>query len=278
MDWIQGEKFIKIADSTFSVGERAIDDYDGLPNTFCEKDLRDINIVYTHTIYVKSLYDRIKDIDKEFVVITHNSDVNIDASFFVPNNVVKWFTQNVNVLHDKIESIPIGLENDRWFADIRKKEKMLKKLSQPKRHKNLVYMNHNVATNPVKRERAYNVLGTKSWVTSERGVNGQDFDSYLDNIYNHKFVICPEGNGIDTHRIWEALYMGTIPIGEHNINNSFYKDLSILMVDDWEDITEDSLNLLCDIMNLRIYNTDKLKFGYWANKILKEINKTLYAK
>lgn len=27
-----------------------------------------------------------------------------------------------------------------------------------------------------------------------------------------KFVICPRGNGIDTHRIWESLWRGSIPI------------------------------------------------------------------
>ena len=28
----------------------------------------------------------------------------------------------------------------------------------------------------------------------------------------HRFVACPEGNGIDTHRFWETLYRGSIPI------------------------------------------------------------------
>ena len=31
-------------------------------------------------------------------------------------------------------------------------------------------------------------------------------------LLNYMFVICPEGNGIDTHRMWEALYLRTIPI------------------------------------------------------------------
>ena len=64
--------------------------------------------------------------------------------------------------------------------------------------------------------------------------NGDNFDGYLDNIYNHRFVLCPEGNGIDTHRLWECLYMGTIPIVKANKNVRFYEDLPILMVNEWK--------------------------------------------
>jgi hypothetical protein len=31
-------------------------------------------------------------------------------------------------------------------------------------------------------------------------------------VKQHKFVLCPRGNGIDTHRFWETLYRGAIPI------------------------------------------------------------------
>ena len=36
--------------------------------------------------------------------------------------------------------------------------------------------------------------------------------SYLQEIYDSHMVIVPRGNGLDTHRFWETLYMGAIPI------------------------------------------------------------------
>lgn len=30
--------------------------------------------------------------------------------------------------------------------------------------------------------------------------------------HNHRFVLCPRGNGVDTHRFWETLYRGAVPI------------------------------------------------------------------
>lgn len=276
MDWIQGQKFWEIADFIYMPVTRRQDDYSMLPNTFEVDKLEDINIVYTHTFYVRQLFSLLAELPQRFVVITHNSDVNIDDSFLVPNNVVKWFSQNVNVIHEKIESIPIGLENDMWFPQLRKKEKMLAKLKEPRKYKNLVYMNFNIATNPAKRQPVYDALKDEPWVTVDMGVNGKRFDQYLDNIYNHKFVLCPEGNGIDTHRIWECLYMGTTSLVNANINRNFYYDLPMIEVGEWKLITEDWCNHAYeDIKWLEINNPNLnprvLTFEYWKHRILSSI-------
>jgi len=158
MNWIQGQKFIEIADFTFSPKEKHRDDYDNLPNTldinnsYWQQEHSRTPIIYTHGIYAKELFTVIKHINCQVIVITHNSDTNIDSSFALPDNVVKWYAQNVNTTNTKIESIPIGLENDRWFQKIRKKQKMLNTLTLPTHPKrNLLYVNVNVATNPEKK-------------------------------------------------------------------------------------------------------------------------------
>lgn len=277
MDWIQGQKFKGIADFTYSPHVKLPGDYDNLPNTFDTALLEDTNVVYTHTMYVKQLFKILEELPQKFIVITHNSDVNIDNGFSVPDNVIKWFSQNINVFHEKIESVPIGLENDMWFADIHKKEKMLAKLKQPKKYKNLVYMNFNIGTNPAKRTKPYQVLKDKPWVTVDMHNNGYNFDSYLDNIYNHKFVICPEGNGIDTHRIWETLYMGSIPIVDNNINAELLYSYfpHCIAYEGWEWVTEDYLNNeFKKIEEIKSYfDGDKkmLTFEYWKNKILSHL-------
>lgn len=267
-DIITGDRFIEIADFRYAPEVKSTDAYDNLQNTLDASKLKDFDIIYTHTFYVKQLFEVIKDSDKKLIIITHNSDMNVDSSFIVPDNVVKWFAQNVNVVNPKIESIPIGLENDRWFPSERKKEKMAEKYREGIRMKNLVYINHNVANNPAKREGIYELFAGQRWATIQDGRNGQDFDSYLDNVYNHNFMICPEGNGIDTHRTWECLYMGTIPIEKRNINNSFHCDMPIFLVDDWSQITEKIAELWPVLFCNR--NKERLTFEYWKNKILNE--------
>lgn len=239
MNYIQGEKFIGLANG--------------------------IDIFYCHTHDVGVLLKE-KQESTPYVLITHNSDESVN--FTPPDNVISWYAQNVNIIHPRIESIPLGLENSQWFPETHKKDKMTMKLTQQREFKNLVYLNHNIDTSPGKRLKPYQLLEGKPWVTMERRSNGQDFDSYLNNIYNHKFVICPEGHGIDTHRTWETLYMGSIPIEKRNINNQFYTDLPICFVDDWEEVTEEYLDRWFAGSSWQTWNMEKLDFEYWKKKII----------
>lgn len=273
VDFIIGEKFYSIVDFIYSSNkfEYGHQDYNKLQNTFDVNKLKDINIVYFHTMYKDQFFEKIKNLDNKFIIITHNSDINIDFDDSPPN-VIKWFSQNVNCNSKKIESLPIGLENSKWFRHLNKKEKMVKKLSEDKNIKNLLYINHNPNTYPKDRIEPYNIFNN-TWTTVQNGHNGQNFDVYLDNIYNHKFVLSPRGNGIDTHRKWEALYLKTIPIEKRNINNTFYDDLPICFVDDWKEITEDFLNEEYERINKLEWNLDKLNMSYWKNRIKDYENK-----
>ena len=272
MDFIVGEKFYDIADFIFStnITENVNEDYNKLENTFDISKLQEINIVYLHTMYKNQFFDVIRPLDNKFIVVTHNSDINIDSVLNVPKNVIKWYSQNINIYDPILESIPIGLENSRWFPHFRKKEKIIDILNTKKVHRNLVYMNHNINTNPM-RKIPYDILKDKSFVTTKMRMNGQYYDEYINQIYNHKFVVCPEGNGIDTHRTWETLYLKSIPIEISNFNNSYYRDLPICFVNSWEEITEDFLNKEYErIINTK-WNLDKLKMSYWKNKILENV-------
>ena len=265
IDWIQGDKFIGLADFTYSPQAKMSGDYDKLPNTLDLSKLKGGDIIYTHTIYAKQLFEVIADVPVNLIIITHNSDINIDESFKLPANVLKWYSQNVNVVDKRIESIPIGIENDRWLRKVSKKDKMLEKLQRAKKYRNLVYMNHNLFTNYKIREKPYVLFKDKSYVTKVFGKNGCSFDFYIDNIYNHKYMICPEGNGMDTHRFWECLYMRTVPIVVKDINNWFYKDLPVLYINSWEEITRELLDDMWLMFDK--WDDEKLTFGYWRNKI-----------
>ena len=43
-----------------------------------------------------------------------------------------------------------------------------------------------------------------------------DFKSYLTELKQHRFCLCLRGNGLDTHRFYESLLMGTIPVIVNN--------------------------------------------------------------
>lgn len=262
-----------MADFTFSLGKPMPGDVDNLPNTLDLSKLEDGSIVYTHSMYTRQLFDVIRHVDKRVIVITHNGDWNMDDSYIIPECVDTWYAQNVDTYNPKVVSIPIGLENPWWFVAEHKKDKMLAMMKKPKQIRNLVYVNHSRFTKPRPRIAAYQWFQGWQWATCKEGVNGHEFDDYLDNLFNHHFMCCPEGNGIDTHRTWEALYMGTIPIEIRNANNRFYADLPICFVDRWEECTLSFLERELDRINKLSWNIggkwnmDKLQMHYWKNLI-----------
>jgi len=250
MDWIQGERFMELANN--------------------------VNIFYRETHGVNTFLKNVPTAEP-FVLISHNSDgcimshpnrddhANVDL---MPYNLVHWFGQNVNVIDRRITSIPLGLENSRWLKKDPKLIKMEEKLKEPYKIRNLLYINHNVATNPEERQSPYLLFANKDWATLKRGKNGEGFSAYLDDLCSHQFILSPQGHGMDTVRTWEALYMGVIPIEKRNLNNRFYEDLPICFVNDWEQITEEFLQREYVRIKTVEWNLEKLNFKYWADKIL----------
>lgn len=267
-DYISGEKFTSFCD--IMIHDEIWEEY------FSKKSLDKIFTINKEKIIVYSrpnfldmlvssgIIDRFKE---KIVLVTHNSDYGIRN--VIPNIHIQ-FSQNICIDSEKLISLPIGLENSYNFPEIGKIDKMKRILNQEKKIKNLVYMNHTISTNPAVRSPLYDLFGGKSYFTSVKNKNnGIDFDDYLYNIYNHKFVLSPEGNGVDTHRTWECLYMGTIPIVKRNFNNRYLEGkLPICFVDDWGELEEDFLEKEYSRIKNTKWNLELLTFTYWKNLIL----------
>jgi hypothetical protein len=72
---------------------------------------------------------------------------------------------------------------------------------------------------------------------------GIEYNEYMNRIPQYKFIISPEGNGVDCHRHYEALMAGCIPIIEtHEGIKQKYAGCPILYTYDYTEITEDYLN------------------------------------
>jgi glycosyltransferase involved in cell wall biosynthesis len=269
-DYIQGDKFQALAKWVFSPSIKWFpdDDYRSLVNTLNLKFLQDYDIVYTHTFYVKDFFEVIKRTDKKVILISHSCDSNIDETYLIPDNIVKWYSHTFKINDPRCVRVPLGLENNRRDFGVKKKEKMTAKLRERKNTINPVYINFLPDTNPEKRGNVYSYFEDKEFATVKHGCG---FDEYLNDIYNHDFVISPEGSGMECHRTWEALYMGSIPIEIRNINNEqLYEDLPICLIDDWNDITLDFL--IDELIRIKSGNwsLEKLNFKYWKNIILND--------
>lgn len=230
-----------------------------------------IHYDHSHEVNLTRIYNKIVK-DNIKVVVTHNSDHslsmirNIDIQLFDEIiQKVKWFSVNCDILHENAQSLPIGLENNEWHKDLNKYQKILTlhQNRQPK-HQKITCM-FSLKTNPKRKITLYYYqLFSHLGLVSE-STNGSNFDEYLVNLFNSKFCICPCGNGYDTHRIWEAIYLGAIPVIENEIALSYYKQvieplymfpLAIANLDHW----------LCNPTGLNT-NDDKIYTPYWRKLV-----------
>lgn len=88
--------------------------------------------------------------------------------------------------------------------------------------------------------------------------------NYFAELPRYKFVISPEGNGIDCHRHYEALIAGCIPIVENNLAiRHKYAGLPILYTHNYSEVTADYLNKQYEIMLNKSYNFSRLFLNFY---------------
>jgi hypothetical protein len=195
---------------------------------------------YSHRI--DELSTKIQFFNNDFILFTHNSDFDVRNTPYVKHilncpKLKKWYSQNLCFEHEKINLIPIGIANSQWahgnlpfFKNI-----ILEDYFKTKN----VYFNFNINTNRNKRQPAYNSLNNKlEWLRTIEP------DENLLRLRDYKFCICPDGNGIDTHRLWEALYLKTVPIMLQSVFTKILNNYNvpIVILNSWDDFDESKLN------------------------------------
>ena len=99
-------------------------------------------------------------------------------------------------------------------------------------------------------------------------------DAYFETLPSYKFVVSPEGNGIDCHRHYEALIAGCIPIMERNpLVEQKYIGCPILWTTDYSEITPHYLNAKYEEMKAQVYDFSRLFLAYYSPETQAEIKR-----
>ena len=225
----------------------------------------DGQVVFIKTDFIRIFFMYvIPRIEYNVKIVTHNSALGVGEEYrkFLDHpRVISWYAQNANIEHPKLRSIPLGLANKRWeHGDVDEFESVLQ-ASIGREH--LVYMNFNIQTSPDERSEVFDMFSKKDFVHS---APERPFRDYLHDLRGSKFSLSPQGRGVDCHRVWESILMGTIPIVKNCRNISFYKDMPILIVDKWDDVSKDFLNEEYAKISKSCTNS-KLFLDYWIDEL-----------
>ena len=223
-------------------------------NERCINNLKNISII-------------LSNISTKFNIIFHNSDgafKNEHKSLLQISNVNKIFTQNLSIeSEDRIIPLPIGIANSMWrHGNLNIWKQILETNSLVNKPK-FIYFNFNINTNTVKRKKCYDIITSKTIPN----LPNTDYLNYLTILSSYKFAICPEGNGLDTHRFWECLYLKVIPICLKNHITEYYsKNFPIVLLDDWNELNIEKMDEIFKHANWKKYdmlsfdNLDRLFF------------------
>jgi len=99
-------------------------------------------------------------------------------------------------------------------------------------------------------------------------------DEYFSRLPSYKFVISPEGNGIDCHRHYEALLAGCIPIMEKNpLTEEKYKTCPVLWTTDYSEITPEYIEKAYNDMLMKEYDFSPLFLSTYSSETQELIKK-----
>jgi len=227
------------------------------------------SLLYAKRDHVTKLFPMLGQRRTRITLITAEADESVGAKEKIPTQIASWFS--TNACHPDVFSLPLGLGNS--YCKVTVKADLLATVAgMPKT--GLLYVNFRSETNPAIRVpiwESYEIGEREGWAMRCVGNSGPE--EFVKAMASHRFVLCPRGNGIDTHRMWEALYVGSIPIVERHPALEAFSDLPILFVDRLDDITRNFLDESYGKMTSRYWNWEKLFLSWWRQRFEEERQK-----
>ena len=179
-----------------------------------------------------------------------------------------WFCMNLTCYnHPKLFPLPIGIGSSYMVPTL---GYLSKELIEDIKAQNLekkylclrsYYFNKSGnAPRDILRRKLDKSLRGKNWCKWINGLFGQLYAEYISKSY---FVVCPEGVGIETYRFWEVLYSGSYPIITKTAYSNLFKDLPVLVLDDFSQLTAELLLKKKKEFSQRKFDLKKAYFPYW---------------
>jgi len=239
---------------------------------FDPTEVKNGDTIFVNLAYLEKFFSKYHPkIQAKYVLITHNHDYSAPGKFknFLNDpNLYAWFTQNCDITnHPKVTPIPIGLSNKHWKHSRNNALQIINKKKESvciHKKKILLYVNIRTHTCPAIRKPILNSFSRKKFCKT---TGTKSYDKYLDDLSHSKFVLSPHGNGLDCHRTWETLYMGSFPLVKTSTLDKLYKNLPVLIVKNWEEVTREFLETKYKEMCKKTYQLEKLYTNYWFNLI-----------
>lgn len=197
-----------------------------------------------------------------YTLVTGRSDhaITDGAAALAPKSLKKWFSVNVDTDNPAVSAVPLGLAasqlphgQSELLAECYVAEKTCRLLAF---YATNTHRERGEILNKVRAECVDMTFGD----FMEKPLS---YRESLEVVARAQFVLCPRGNGYDTHRVWESLYLGSVPIVKRCMAMNHFADMGILFVDDWAEVTDELLD-----GHVKSAMSPKLGMGYWRERLM----------
>ena len=275
------------------------------PKSSCDNDksylndmIKSNNMFDGMSIYVCSdlllffVNNILSKITNYFVLVSGDSDLCVPLEVLTEGEtdtllssqyLIKWFAQNTRFdNHNKIMQMPIGLDyhtiynnpNHGWRLPSEghlpvDQEAILNdmiKLAKPFDERiPKIYVCFSKKTDRFKdRKNSLKIIPNNLLEIENKTIPRS---KNWENIITYTFVLSPFGNGMDCHRTWETLTLGSIPIIRAPKFKNLFEDLPVLIVENWSDVNQELLTNTLEHFKTKAFNYEKLQLKYWVDKI-----------
>lgn len=225
------------------------------------------DIVFCKIDEVWRLFRALRRTRKRIVLVSGEGDNPVTPALWEqkPPQVSAWFGMNMFASAETAYPIPLGLGNSEGRKTPHWNEIQNAKSTSPSRTR-LLYANFGTRSNPAIREPLQNWVEhpSQNWITRQAHTDAAGKAGYLQDLLSHHFVLCPPGNGEDTHRMWEALYCGAIPVVKNSPPMRDFHKLPVLFVNDFTSLTPQFLEE--KIGSWTLSSRQQLDAGFWKDR------------
>lgn len=244
--------------------------------------------------FVETIFPRIT---KNIAIVTGNAINAVPVSvlgssesarrFLDDNRLIGALIQNLDIQHPKAVPLPLGLDfhnlhinkHGPWHTleetlTPNQQELQIQTFAEqalPFEHRSpTVFTHFTVGTQRVVRSEWLSYFQEQSFANAPQGTIERT--QLWKNMGGSQFVASPPGAGMDCHRTWEALVLGSVPIVQRFVPlTPLYEDLPVWEVDHVSEVTHESLQRKAkEVANKLLhghYDFRKLTVGWWKEHL-----------
>jgi hypothetical protein len=197
-------------------------------NLINNKEISSARSIFCRSSNLEELIQNFGDAINAEILVLGNSDRDFyDFNLKLPSSIRKVYLQNSHISDSFFHTLPIGLENLRLARNGIPSLFKTSQIEKVKKYEILVgpYSPTHAERKEVQKWQAvkHKKMTFLGEYVSPRKLSRLS-PQYL-------FVACPRGNGTDTHRFWETLYRGSIPVVKKSNWSGSLRNLNIPFIE-----------------------------------------------